>query len=905
MRNKKSIYILLIFLVAMLTISAVSASDDATSDVVSVDENEGIILEETQSGKDLNNVNEMENLDETPNEESLNEVPSEENSDENPKVTLTASDDNSQLSDTPLNFTALKELIENGGDEIVLDHDYEIVADNEKYRDGITIDHKVRINGAGHSINALFKGRIFHVTNSSVIFENIVFLKGWTDETYGGAILGDCTIINCTFEQNRGEYGGAICGGTAINCTFKSNSAHTGGAIYEANAINCTFEKNYASPGGGGAIYNGSAINCIFDGNRGYNRVRNLYYGFAVNCTFVGGEFNAEAHIFDRLYFDVGNFTSQFGSGETLKIRLMGANSNEVADAPGPACIVTVYKGEEMIESFRIASGQDWKVNLPVGNYTALIKLAYLDDILAVVSNISITQCSPIIDVGNITLNYQSEATLTAIFKTHDGTPIKNASLIVDIGGNKTVYTTDGEGKIYIPLKGFEVGTYTANISFEGDESFIAASINSTITVRKAPLEIVCENQYEVEYNSSEKIVITLNNKDNHAPVSDLVVSVDINGSISNFTTNSEGKIEIPINTLAAGSYELKISCDETESYESVNRAINLNVKKQSSHLSAENVTTFFNSNEKLIISLKNNQGNPIENEEITIDLFGGFFETDANGQVTVPLNLLAAGSYIATIRYGGNENYTASEHVVNLTINKDITHLIVENVTTVENVSKDFVITLRDSLNRTIPNAKIMVELFDFDEITTNDDGQVTISTQGMPVNKYTVFVLFEETENYIGSRTIGTIDIMEVPKIIPVLYVAGSTVQLGDTSTVAVLVADSNYNPANGTVLVTVDWNGGIAKDIVELDFEGKGVAKFSISVPGNFTIVAKYLGNDIYAPVVNDTEKVNITDISDISFNAEINEDLTEILITDAKNDDTGEEISGKINGVLVNE
>ncbi len=47
MKNKNYIYFALIFLLLMLSVSAVSASEDVSEDVIGADNNEEIILEES------------------------------------------------------------------------------------------------------------------------------------------------------------------------------------------------------------------------------------------------------------------------------------------------------------------------------------------------------------------------------------------------------------------------------------------------------------------------------------------------------------------------------------------------------------------------------------------------------------------------------------------------------------------------------------------------------------------------------------------------------------------------------------------------------------------------------------------------------------------------------------------
>lgn len=58
MKNTKYVYMLLIFMLCMITISAVSAAEDSAKDISSINENQELILEETQVENHLNNANE-------------------------------------------------------------------------------------------------------------------------------------------------------------------------------------------------------------------------------------------------------------------------------------------------------------------------------------------------------------------------------------------------------------------------------------------------------------------------------------------------------------------------------------------------------------------------------------------------------------------------------------------------------------------------------------------------------------------------------------------------------------------------------------------------------------------------------------------------------------------------------
>ncbi len=161
-----------------------------------------------------------------------------------------------------------------------LSRDYE----NDGRWNYINIDKRMGIDGEGHSIDAKSSSRVFRVTASYVLLKNITFVNGKYDNFYGGAIylasnsnleIRDCRFINCT-----SELGGAIyCSDSSrldiSNSSFIKCSSDSGGAIYCSDSSNLTISNSNfisCSSDSGGAIYcedfsrlyisNSSFINC-------------------------------------------------------------------------------------------------------------------------------------------------------------------------------------------------------------------------------------------------------------------------------------------------------------------------------------------------------------------------------------------------------------------------------------------------------------------------------------------------------------------------------------------------------------------------------------------------------------------------------------------------------------------
>ena len=196
-------------------------------------------------------------------------------------------------------FADLNELINNNSDSDVYLNDhyaFDLTTDTD-FKDGVPIGRAVTVHGNGFTISGENTARIFRVTNSSVVFCDIVLVNGKATD-YGGAIYSssNVTVVNCSFENNSAVYrGGAVYVSgsvSVVGCSFVNNSAtNYGGAVYvsgsvSVSVVNCSF----VNISGGAICYDdsgsGSVVNCSFVNVNG-NAIVFYGSGSVVNCSFV------------------------------------------------------------------------------------------------------------------------------------------------------------------------------------------------------------------------------------------------------------------------------------------------------------------------------------------------------------------------------------------------------------------------------------------------------------------------------------------------------------------------------------------------------------------------------------------------------------------------------------------
>ncbi|WP_296786795.1 pectate lyase-like adhesive domain-containing protein [uncultured Methanobrevibacter sp.] len=219
------------------------------------------------------------------------------------------------------------------------------------YYNGISINKKITINGNGHTIDAKGGSRIFSVSGSNVILNNITFTHANGDVGVGIYVTGSNfkvinstfkdlvgsgatalllggyapTVQDCKFINNKATYEVASAiflqgnGGKIINSLFDHNYASTapkpeqhkdGGTVYifgERTVIDgCNFTNNVQTRTGGGALYcggfNGDLKNCRFINNSATN-------AHGGGASILGHNWNVFNTVFEN------NTASTYGGG--------------------------------------------------------------------------------------------------------------------------------------------------------------------------------------------------------------------------------------------------------------------------------------------------------------------------------------------------------------------------------------------------------------------------------------------------------------------------------------------------------------------------------------------------------------------------------------------------------------
>ena len=691
MNNKKLYFILLSFIICVLSISTISAAENNINDnVISTDNNKEINVETFNQYDDVSTRIKNSELNE---EENYN----------NDEVSESGTDKTSSSNEDPLHFTDLNDIINgNTNSTIYLTNNYKYNDDTDSsFQDGIIINRNLTIYGNGVTIDGDGSARIFKVDDKvTVAFHNINFVNGKTDE-HGGAIYGG-NAYDCIFTDNEAErFGGAIAYGDAYNCTFTSNKAGQGGAMYEGNAYDCTFTENEAAQGG--AKWGGETYNCVFHKNDADGDGGAIAYGVAYNCEFSENEADNGGAIYDVDAYN-STFTSNIASDNGGAIHKGNAydctftdnnggyggaidhghaynsifnenyahnNGGAICNGSAQNCTFTenkaVYWGGAMCfgDSYNctfISNKADNKGSAMYGGNTCLCRL--IDN-----ENSNTGFIPLILDVSEYKSTYMSGEKLK-IQLTGGDVVFDGLNTTINIYKGDVLYTT-----VYgLTTEGWIVdlmpGNYTAVLSITDfpDET----SATATIEVSKIGSKIIA-NPIITIYNVGKYFVITLTNQ-NGKPIKDASLTVSL-GSTKNYITNEKGQVKINIATLTPKTYNVKIKYAGSDIINPSTASTKVTVKKATPKITAKSASFKLKvKTKKYTATFKTNKNQVLKNTKVTLKVNGKTYsvKTNSKGQGVFKItNLKKIGSYIAVITVPTNTYYNKVSKKVKITVKR------------------------------------------------------------------------------------------------------------------------------------------------------------------------------------------------------------------------------------------
>ena len=229
-------------------------------------------------------------------------------------------------------------------------------------------------------------------------------------------------------------------------------------------------------------------------------------------------------------------------------------------------------------------------------------------------------------------------------------------------------------------------------------------------------------------------------------------VTLTVDGKEINTVPVTNGTASVKLPALDAGNHTAEIAYSGDDKYKPASKTTTISIDKDSTKITAADVTATYKVDKYLVITLKDSKGNPLANASVTVDLNTiKNYTADENGQIKIKVSNLLPKPYNAKITFAGNNNYLGSDATAKIVVKKATPKITASNKmfkTTTK--TKKYTITLKDNTGKPIKNAKVYLKVNGKTyKATTNSKGKATFK-----ITKLSKTGTFKATVTYKGNK-------------------------------------------------------------------------------------------------------------------------------------------------------
>ena len=383
-------------------------------------------------------------------------------------------------------------------------------------------------------------------------------------------------------------------------------------------------------------------------------------------------------------------------------------------------------------------------------------------------------------------------------------------------------------------------------VRVDGNGTLIAVGTGSaTVTVR-----FLGNEKYSAAENKTIGVTVTLN--DARIIAKDMNMVIGENGTISystvpaglnvTFVADNSGVVSVSnagvVTALKTGVANITILTGDNKKYALNSTVITVTVKLHDAIVSVNKSSLNLELGDTFDIVATTY---PAGLNVTYVPDNSGVVSVDENGKIIA----LKVGSAVITVKVGGHGIYAENSTNVTVTVSKISTKITASSLTTVYNVNKNILITLKDSKGNPLSGVKITVSIKGSKTYTTNKKGQVKVPSKGLVPKKYTAKITFNGNTKYAKSTKSVKVT---VKKATPKLTAKKKTFKKSVKTKKYTVTLKTNKNKVMKNVKLTLKVN----KKTYKAKTNKKGKATFKITKltkKGKFTAVVKFAGNKYY--------------------------------------------------------
>ncbi|MCD7782045.1 MAG: hypothetical protein LUG89_05070 [Methanosphaera sp.] len=587
MNKKMSIFI--ISLVLLISLSALSATDD--TDLVaneSTDLDNDVLSEDTTSDDTTYDVSDYDEFTEAINEIKNSSVDQEYTVNLHSNTSWEPYESTGAIVWGNVNATQIVHNLTINGNGLTVDlGGDEFIFVCEGYT--VTLTNITLINGATEASSALvndgLKGIGGAISNNGTLTLDHVIIADCNATSYGGAIFssGNLTILNSIFDSNNAVYDGGVIANNGflqiINSTFNNNYAQTTGVILNIGG-NVSISRSSFTNNSEGAIYNRIGYLYVTQCNFTTNSDDSNVGGAILNA----GQLVVTDSIFTDNSAEQGDAIYNYDqTGFNVTMELYNNTFISEVDTPvNESVLITVPVVDELYSSetqenvtYTIDSEEynvtktNGEVSLnhtfdTLGQYTVNVNY---DANNTYIINVNVLNKVTIIVDDIPTQIVYTNTNITGIVVDKDNNPVSGivvtGLLVTDVNMRIDEAVTDENGSWSLNFTFDGAGEYMLVIVTDSDDTYNSSELDTTFDVRRINTDVFFNSStIDVLYDiMGNPYSITINVTDEYgAPVTEGSVAIKINDKTYTDTTG-----EIVYADVVNGSATFDLYSDDGE----------------------------------------------------------------------------------------------------------------------------------------------------------------------------------------------------------------------------------------------------------------------------------------------------------------------------------------------------
>ena len=486
---------------------------------------------------------------------------------------------------------------------------------------------------------------------------------------------------------------------------------------------------------------------------------------------------------------------------------------------------------------------------LEAGDYTVAVKYAGDDNYNAaeVTKGVNVAKANPALNVIIDSVDYGNVFTINAVLTGVNNAPLDTNIIVTVNGKNYIVAIVNGKGTFHADK--LAAGSYNFNARFAGSNNYNEVSDSGKFNVYKVDSAIGITVK---DINVGEDAVITVK------LFSDATgeLTVTVNGK--DYTANVvNGRATVSVSDLKAGTYDVVAKYSGDNNYNAAVATSSFTVSKVDSTMDVTVNDIVFGGDLTVDAVLPDDATG-----EVVITVNGVDYPVPiVDGKATGTIGGLAAGDYTVTVKYAGDDKYTAVEIAkgVNVAKAQPVLGVVIADV----DYGNGFVIEATlTGVNNAPLSGNVIVTVAGKEYIVEVTDGKGIFTGDKLAAGTYGFAAAWAGNDNYNAVVENGD---FKVNKIDSTVAVNADDIKVGENVTVTVNVPTD----ATGDVIIIVD---GV--DYTVAIENGKAVKTIADLKANDYTVTVKYSGDNNYNANQNTTE-FTVSKISDYNMNITVPE------------------------------